>query len=98
MTDFLSADSVRSIANGQASMPEVDDDGMIILRSSEPEGSFSSTSVGKSFKYELNLPANFGELSEKGELTIFVETKGSWTFLAPRKEPLLVKINMNNVH
>merc|ERR1712223_2230647 len=44
MLEFLSVDNMRSIANGQASMPEVDEQGMIILRSFEPQGSFSSAS------------------------------------------------------
>ena len=39
---LLTTDNIRSIANGQASMPEFDEDeGVIILRSSEPQGSFS---------------------------------------------------------
>merc|ERR1712223_2076821 len=44
MTELLSIENMRSIVNGQASMPEVDEQGMIILRSFEPQGSFSSAS------------------------------------------------------
>ena len=40
----LSVENMRSIANRQASMPEVDAQGTIILRSTEPQGSFSSQS------------------------------------------------------
>ena len=42
MTELLSVENMRSIANGQAKMPEVDNEGVITIRSSEPEGSFSS--------------------------------------------------------
>ena len=46
MTELLSFENMRSIANGQASMPEVDkEQGTIILRSSEPQGSFSSPGI-----------------------------------------------------
>ena len=60
---------------------------MIILRSSEPQGSFSSPSLdikNTSFKFELNLPENIGELVGEGELVISVETKGNWSFFAPK--------------
>ena len=83
MTEWLSIKNMRSIANGQASVPEVDDQGIIILRSSEPQGSFSSPSIDFKdylFKYELNLPENIGELVGEGDLVISVETKGNWTF------------------
>ena len=99
MTALLSTDHIRSIANGHASMPTVDDDGIIILRSSEPQGSFSLPSDSfracNSLKFELNLPTNFGELVGESELTISVATKGNWSFFAPRNEPLLVKEKMN---
>ena len=71
---------------------------MIIFKSFEPEGSFSSTSdrfKNNSLKYELNLPANFGELVGNGELIISVETKGNWSYYAARNEALLVKRKMN---
>ena len=45
MSGWLSVQNMSSIANGQASMPEVDEQGTIILRSSEPQGSFSSQSL-----------------------------------------------------
>ena len=86
MTEFLSVENMRSIANGQASMPEVDEQGMIILRSSEPQGSFSSQSLdfsNNSFKYELNLPENIEELLGGGELVISAVANGNWSYFAP---------------
>ena len=65
MTEMLSVENLRSIAIGQTSMPEVDNQGMIILRSSEPQGSFSSPSPdfrNHSLKYELYLPERIEEL------------------------------------
>ena len=44
--DLLNVENMRSIANGQAKMPEVDNKGVISIRSSEPEGSFSSPGFG----------------------------------------------------
>ena len=83
MTEFLSVENMRSIANEQASMPEVDEQGMIILTSSEPQGSFSSLSNDfekKRFTYKLKLPENIGEMVGEGKLVISVETKGSWNY------------------
>ena len=97
MRELLSVENMRSIANGQASMPEVDEQGTIILRSSEPQGSFSSQSLdfrNNSFKYELNLPENLKELVGDGELVISVDTKGNWSFLDPTNRTFLYKKNL----
>ena len=83
--DLLSVENMRSIANGQANMPEVDNDGVITIRSSEPEGSFSYPGFGdpeyegdfysrpQSLHYVLDLPDNIGEMVGDGELVISVE-------------------------
>ena len=97
MIGLLSDENMRSIANGQASMPEVDEQGTIILRSSEPQGSFRATNQDfrdNSFKYELNLPENIKELVGEGDLTISVEAKGNWSFIAPKNRTLLYKKNL----
>ena len=80
MTEFLTTDYKKKIANGLASMPEVDKNGTIILRSFEPEGSFSLDIPSDFFskqtlKYELDLPKNIVDLVGEGELVISVENK-----------------------
>ena len=98
MTELLSVENMRSIVNGQASMPEVDEQGMILLRSSEPQGSFSSQSLdfrNRSFKYELNLPENIKELVGEGELVISVDTKGNWIIFEPNYNMTLSKEKLN---
>ena len=60
---------------------------MIILKSSEPEGSFPSPSKyfkNASFKYELNFPKQIGKLVGGGELVVSIETTGDWIFFAPK--------------
>ena len=78
----------------------VDEQGMITIRSLEPEGSFfapsldvmgNSTGKPSSFKYELNLPENIGELVGEGELVISVETTGNWSFFALENKTHLYK-------
>ena len=97
MTALLSSENMRSIANGQSRMPAVDEQGTTILKSSEPQGSISSSSLdfgNTSFKYELNFPENIGELVGEGELVISVETKGNWSFFAPKNTAHLYKENL----
>ena len=105
--DPLSVENMRSIANGQASMPEVDKEGVITIRSSEPEGSFSFPAFGdpeytgdfhsrpQSLHYVLDLPDNIGEMVGEGELVISVETEGSWSFISPENKWQLYKKNMS---
>ena len=98
MTEMLTVENMKSIANGKASMPEVDEQGMIVLNSSEPQGSFSSPihEFGKnSFRYELNLPENIGKLVGSGELVVSVETKGNWSYFLPKNKTHLYKMKMN---
>ena len=94
MTAFLSVDHMKSIVYRQASMPEVDKQGMIILRSSEPQGSFSSPNLNfkyHSFKFELNFPNNIEELVGEGKLVITVETNKKRGVFALKNTKLLHK-------
>ena len=96
--DLLSVENMRSIANGEASMPDFEEEGMITIRTSEPEGSFSSPGFGdheykgdpsrsQSLHYVLYLPDNSGEMvGEDGELFISVETEGNWSFTSPENK------------
>ena len=45
MAELVSDDHMRSIVNGLARMPEVDETGMINLKSFEPEGNFETLSL-----------------------------------------------------
>merc|ERR1719458_295331 len=97
---------MRSIANRQAKMPEVDNEGVITIRSAEPEGSFSSSgfrdpeykgdfySRPQSLHYVLDLPDNIGEMVGEGELVISVETEGNWSFISPENRWQLYKKKM----
>ena len=93
MTGMLINGNMRSIADGKASMPEIDKQGLIILRSSELQGSFSLQSYGfrSTLKYELYIPENVWESVGEGDLVISVETNGNWSFFAPKYETRLYK-------
>ena len=105
--DLLSVENMRSIANGQASLPEIDKEGVISIRSSEPEGSFSSPGFGdpeykgdfysrpQSLHYVLDLPDNIGEMVGDGELVISVEAEGNWSFISPENRWQLYTERMN---
>ena len=83
---LLTRENIRSIVNGQSSMPEFDEDqGSIILRSSEPQGSFSVqnhyfSDVSKFYTFVLNLCDQFEDFVWEGKLVISVKTKGSWSY------------------
>ena len=77
---FLTTDYKNKIANGEAIMPEVDEQGTMIMRSFEPQGSFlldfqSDYISEQTVKYEVHLPENIVDLVGEGELVISVETK-----------------------
>ena len=84
---LLTTDNIRSIANGQASMPEFyEDEGVIILRSAELQGSFSVQSNylrvnPKYYMIVLNLHDRFEELIGEGKLVTSVKTKGYWSYM-----------------
>ena len=90
MTESVSTNNMRSIIEGHVKMPEMNDQGMITIKSTEPQGSFTAhsryvetNSSGKnhSYKYELNLPYKIENLVGDGELVISVEANGNWSFL-----------------
>ena len=83
MTEFLRIENLRSIANGQANMPEVDKDGMITMWTSEPEGTFVFPGFqdsdirgdfnSSSLHYVLDLPFNIAEMVGNGTFVVKVE-------------------------
>ena len=95
MVELLSGGNMRSIVNEQASVPEIGQSGLITIRSSELEGSFSTPgfrdpeyrgefySTHRSFHYVLDLPDNTGEIVGKGVFVVSVETEGDWSFISP---------------
>ena len=107
ISDMLSVENMRSIGNGQAMIPEVDNEGVISIRSSEPEGSFSSPGFGdpeykgdfysrpQSLHYVLDLPDDIGEMVGDGELVISVEAEGNWSFISPENRWQLYTERMN---
>ena len=101
MAAMLSSANMRSIVNGQASMPKIDQDGLVTIRSSELEGSFRTPHFAdpeyngefhrrpRAFHYALDLPDNMGEIVGEGELVISVETEGVWSFISPENKLLI---------
>ena len=92
MAELVSDDHMRSIVNGLARMPVVDETGMVTLVSFEPEGNFATPGfVDPDYKgdfyrrpqdllYVLDLPDNIGEMVGEGALVISVENEGDWTW------------------
>ena len=95
MVELLSGGNMRSIVNEQASVPEIGQSGLITIRSSELEGSFSTPGFGdpeyrgefysthRSFHYVLDLPDSTGEIVGKGVFVVSVDTEGDWSFISP---------------
>ena len=54
---LLGVDNMKSVAYGHASMPEIDKDGAIIFKTSEPEGSFQTMDVNSrvSTRWQIKL-------------------------------------------
>ena len=106
MNELLSIDNIRSIANGEANMPEVDNQGMVTIKSYELQGSFSTPGFGgieyrgdfysgpKSLHYVLSLPDNIGEIIGQGAFVVSVETMGSWSYNFQENELELHKKTM----
>ena len=99
ISEFLSTDNTRSIANKRGSMPSIDKGGMITMRSSELEGSFSSPGfldsedIGDFFKrtqtihYVLYLPSySIRNTLGNGSLIISITTEGNWSFTSPENK------------
>ena len=84
MTELLSTENMRSIADGQTSLPEVDNEGMIIMKSSDPEGSFTSPGFGNAgYKGDFFSKPKFLhymiEMVGEGELVISFQSQGNWS-------------------
>ena len=93
LTELLSIDNMQSIINKQASMPTVQKDiNMITLKSTEPEGSFSTPGFGSSecsgdffdgphtLHYEIEFPKNHQSYIGDGKFVLTVETEGKWSY------------------
>ena len=93
--ELFSFENMKSIVNEQARMPEIDQNGMITIRSSELEASFETPGFAdpeyngdfysrpQSLHYVLDLPDNIGEIVGDGVLVVSVETEGNWRFISP---------------
>ena len=99
ISEFLNTDNMRSIANKRGSMPSIDKGGMITMRSSELEGSFSSSGFldsgdkGDFFKrpqtlhYVLDFPYHsIRNTIGNGSLIISIITEGNWGFTSPENK------------
>ena len=104
---LLSLDNMTSIVKGKAKMPDIDNDGMITLESSELEGSFSTPGYNdskyqgkfynkpQSLHYVLRFPENLQDMVGEGALVISVQTRDSWTFKSAEKSFQFHKALMN---
>ena len=85
MTELLSTENMRSIIDGQTSLPEIKDESKVVMKSSKPEDSFRTPALNKgdfkqnSFHYIIDLPGNIRDLVRDGVLVISVQTKGNWS-------------------
>ena len=98
MAELLTNDNMRSIASGNAAMPEVDNQGMVTIKSHELQGSFSTPgfddleykgdfySWSQSLHYVLAPPDNIEEMVGEGALVVTIESKGSWSYGFQEKE------------
>ena len=102
---LLSVDNMRSVAKGKATMPKVDNNGLITIKSSELEGSFqtpgSDDSKGnkpQSLHYVLKFPKKLKDVVGKGALVISVQTKHHWIYMLAEKRFQLHNNTMMNWH
>ena len=100
MTKFLSVENLRSIARGQTRMPQVDEQGMVIVSTFEPQGSFKSPNfdswdMPQSYKYEFFSPINMKDLVGEGKLVIFFELQGNGGVFDSQVRNHLFKLDMN---
>ena len=108
VTELLSVENMRSIINGEASLPELDEENMITMRTSEPQGMFRTPGFGdflysgnffdrpRSLHYLLNLPENLAELvGDDGALVISVHSEGDWSIRLQEQKLQLYKQKLN---
>ena len=107
MAELLSFENMRSIVNGQTSVPKVDNNGIISIETSELEGSFQTPGFAdpdydgefytraQSLLYVLDLPDKIAEIVGEGVLIVSVETKGNWSFVSPDSRLELHKENLS---
>ena len=109
VVERLRVENMRSIANNQTKMIEIDEQGMITMKSSEPQGSFRTPGFGDSeykgefynrtrnLHYILDL-VNIRELIGEGTLVINVQTQGSWSYSwqGPRLQLYERELNMSD--
>ena len=88
---LLSNENIRSAIDRQASLPTIDDENKITIRSSELQGSYKTPGFGDEnyqradsfdrphyLHYILELPENIGQFVADGILVISVQGKGKW--------------------
>ena len=108
VTELLSVENMRSIINGEASLPELDEENMITMRTSEPQGMFRTPGFDdflysgnffdrpRSLHYVLNLPENLAELvGDDGALVISVHSEGNWSIRLQEQKLQLYKQKLN---
>ena len=105
--DLLSTDNMRSITNGMGSHPEIADDRMINIKSSEPEGVFKTPGFGNSkykadfysrthsLHYILDLQKDIRDMVRDGALVITVQTPGNWSYRLQNKRLQLYETKLN---
>ena len=110
VTELLSAENFSSILNGHSEMPEeVDNQRLIVVRSSEFEGSFRTPGLSDpdykgdffskpiTLQYVLDLPNNIGEMvGENGALVISVQSESNWSYKFQEKRLQFYKTKLNH--
>ena len=87
MSEPLSPENMRSIVNKHSSLPSINKyNGMITLKSNEPEGNFGFGDLEckrdqhHSLHYVVEFPADIGDAIGDGDLVISVQTKDEWSY------------------
>lgn len=107
MTNLLNDETIRSIAYGEAKMPELDDQGLITMTSSELEGSFQTPGFGdqdyqgdfykkpESLHFVLDLPENTNKMVGVGALVISVQSEENWSYSLQEEVLKVYDTNLN---
>ena len=95
MVGMLSAETMKSILNNQTNLPEVQQDGKIVVKVAELQGSLRTP---KFKSLELSLPEKIGETVGEGALKVSVKAMGNWSFSRQNGKFRLytTKLNMND--